>query len=101
MKIPTKFKLFGTTYDVVWDDKRMNDRGEYGVCDYSNTTITLSTTEGATPLSEDRMLDVFYHEKIHAILDMMNEHELSMNEKFVDILAKLLRQADETAEYGK
>lgn len=98
-RIPTKFKLFGTTYNVVWDNKRMNDRGEYGLFDYSTTTITLSTTEGTNELSEDRMLDTFYHEKVHAILDEMHESELSQNEKFVDILGKLLRQADETAEY--
>lgn len=99
MNIPKKFKLFGTTYSIVWDNKRLNDKSVYGLSDYSRTEITLSNTEGTVDLSEDRMMDTFYHEKVHAILDMMHERELSDNEKFVDVFAKLLRQADETAEF--
>lgn len=99
MNIPKKFKLFGTTINIVWDNKRMNDKSLYGLCDYSKNEITLSAIEGTNELSEDRIKDTFYHEKTHAILDAMGEHDLSENEKFVDVFAKLLRQADETAEY--
>ncbi len=97
--VPTEFKLFGTTINIVFDDKRMNDLKYYGCFDYSNSTITLSYNKGTTPLSIDRIKDTFYHEKVHAILDMMNETELSENEKFVDVFAKLLRQSDETTKY--
>lgn len=99
MKIPKRFKLFGTTYTVVFDNKRMNDLKCYGYAEYSESKITLSDTDGVDKLSEDKILDAFYHEKVHSILDMMHERELSDNEKFVDIFAKLLRQADETAEF--
>jgi hypothetical protein len=99
MKIPKKFKLFGTTYNIVWDNKLMNDKRIYGESDYSKSQITLSTTIGIKDLSEDKILDTFYHERTHAILDMMDERDLSENEKFVDVFSKLLRQADETAEY--
>lgn len=99
MKIPKEFKLFGTTYKVVWDNKRMNDKNYYGECDYSKSEITLSTTDGTRELSKDKVLDTYYHEKIHAILDMMHERELSKNEQFVDVFAKLLRQSDETSIY--
>ena len=99
MKIPKRFKLFGTTYNVVFDNKRMNDMKNYGLCDYSQSLITLSDKDGHLDLSEDKIIDTFYHEKIHAILEMMQERELSDNEKFVDLFSKLLRQADETEEY--
>lgn len=99
LKIPKKFKLFGTTVNVVWDNKRMNDMKCYGLCTYSNSEITLSTKANATKLSSDRIMDTFYHERTHAILDAMNEDDLSSNEKFVDVFSKLLRQADETAKY--
>jgi len=99
MKIPKRFKLFSTTYTIVWDNKRMNDRREYGLCDYSKSEITLSTTIGTEGLSEDKILDTYYHERTHAILDMMNERDLSSNEKFVDVFSKLLRQADESSEF--
>jgi len=100
MKIPKSFKLFATTYNVVFDNDRMNELGYYGLCSYSEAKITLSTMKGKTQLNEDRISDVFYHEKVHAILDMMN-NELSNNEQFVDTFAKLLRQSDETSEYDR
>lgn len=91
--------LFGTTYKVVWDNQRLNDRKEYGLSDYGKAEIILSTTIGMEPLSEDRIVDTYYHERTHAILDMMGEDELSANEKFVDVFSKLLRQSDESAIY--
>jgi 2-hydroxy-3-keto-5-methylthiopentenyl-1-phosphate phosphatase len=99
MKIPKTFKLFGTTYNIVWDNDRLNDRNEYGLCDYSRSEIILSNTIGVKKLSDDKIMDTYYHEKTHAILDMMNEGELSSNEKFVDVFSKLLRQSDETSEF--
>lgn len=99
MRIPKSFKLFASKIDVVFDNQRMNDKDCYGLAEYSNTKITLSDTHGTTLLSEDRIMDTFYHEKVHMILDTMHERELSENEKFVDTFAKLLRQSDETAIY--
>lgn len=99
MKIPKKFKLFGTTYNVRWDNEKMNDKSVYGTSDYSTSEILLSTTHGTKKLSEDKIMDTFYHERTHAILDMMHERDLSDNEQFVDVFSKLLRQADESAEY--
>ena len=99
IKIPKSFKLFGTSYKIIWNNDRLNDREEYGLCDYSKSEIILSTTHGLNNLSEDKIMDTYYHEKVHAILDMMHERELSENEKFVDVFAKLLRQSDETSEY--
>jgi hypothetical protein len=98
-EIPKKFKLFGTTYDVVWDNERLNDKSVYGLSSYSASKITLSTTIGTENLSKDKIMDTFYHERTHSILDMMHERELSDNEKFVDVFSKLLRQADESAEF--
>ena len=99
LKIPKRYKLFGTTYNIVWDDILCNERKAYGLSDYSTTEIALSVTDGGRKLSSDRVMDTWYHEKTHSILDMMGEHELSSNEKFVDVFSKLLRQADESAEF--
>lgn len=99
MKIPKRFKLFATTVNVVFDTQRLNDMGVYGLSDYGSSKIILSHSEGAELLTDDRILDTFYHERTHAILDAMNETELSSNEKFVDVFSKLLRQADESAEF--
>lgn len=98
-KIPNRFKLFADTINVVWDDKYLNDKRQYGESDYSECKITLATEENRTKLSQDRIIDTFYHERTHAILDAMHERDLSGNEQFVDVFSKLLRQADETAEF--
>lgn len=99
MKIPKSFKLFATTVNVEFDNQRMNDKQQYGESDYTTSKITLSDINGQRKLSQDNILDTFYHEKVHMILDTMGEYDLSRNEKFVDTFAKLWRQADETAEY--
>ena len=97
--IPRSFKLFASTIKIVWNNKRMDDVKAYGYYDHSKAIITLTNVDGLDKLSDDRKVDSFYHEKIHAILEAMHEHELSSNEKFVDVFAKLLRQSDETSKY--
>lgn len=97
--IPKSFYLFGSKVDVVFDEQRMNDKKLYGESDYSRLTLTLCKTDKTEPLSEDLILDTFYHEKVHMILDSMKENDLSSNEKFVDTFAKLLRQSDITATF--
>ena len=99
MKIPKSFKLFSSVFTVKWDNQKMNDQNIYGICNYSKKEIILSDLDGIDTISEDTRIDTFYHERTHAILDSMGEHDLSKNEKFVDIFSKLLRQADETAKY--
>ncbi len=99
VRIPKSFKLFGTTINVVFDNKYCNDKSRYGESNYGGSKITLSTTQGLDELSEDKIINTFYHEKVHMILDTMGERDISNNENFVDIFAKLLRQSDVTAEY--
>lgn len=93
---PFSFKLFASTINVVWNNEKMIDAGTYGRSDYGQTRIILATVDRDENLSDDRIKDTFYHEKVHIILDTMGETELSKNEKFVDQFAKLLRQSDET-----
>ena len=96
-KLPKSFKLFATEINVVIDNDRMEDMESYGLTEYSFSKITMADTHKMKPLSNGKMADTFYHEKVHMILDTMGERDLSNNEKFVDIFAKLLRQSDETS----
>lgn len=98
MKIPKSFVLFATKIIIEWDNKYCNDKSCYGESSYAQSKIVMANTDGVDALSEGKMSDTFFHEKVHMILDTMHEYELSKNEKFVDVFAKLLRQADETAE---
>ena len=101
MKIPKKFKLFGSTININFQDSRLSYQSRLGDCSYIEGEINLCKEYQGENLSEDVIIDTFYHEKVHVILDGMGEHELSANEKFVDVFSKLLRQSDETAEYKK
>ncbi len=100
MRIPQSFKLFASTITVEFDNKRMNQTERYGESSYGERKIRLSTTQGVDGLAEDGIMDTFYHEKVHMILNTMCRDELSSDEEFVDVFAKLLRQADETAVYS-
>lgn len=99
MKIPKSFKVFASTINVLWNNTRMNDLNCFGLYESYKYTITLSDIDNMEKIAEDKIIDTFYHEKVHAILIAMNEKELNNNEIFVDVFAKLLRQTDETAVY--
>ena len=100
MKIPKSFKLFATTINVVVDNQRTDDMKVFGCHQPHNNTIILADKYGIHNLSEDQMLDTFYHEKVLAILLAMKEDELNENEKLVHVFAKLLRQSDETSTFN-
>ncbi len=99
MKIPKKFKLFGSTIKVIFDNEKLKTEQCIGLSEYNKCQITLTTENTKSKLSQDVIINTFYHEKVHMILDMMHENKMSNNEQFVDVFSKLLRQADETAEY--
>lgn len=99
MKIPKKFKLFGTTINVVWDTEKMDREDALGVTEYVECSITLTKVYKGDKLTDDAIMDTYYHERVHAILHAMHEYKLSSNEKFVEVFSRLLRQSDETAEY--
>ena len=99
MKIPKKFKLFGSTVKVVFDNKRMDDVDAFGLYEYPLQTITLANKDRLDEISEDRITETFYHERTHAILLALGYKELNKDEQFVDLFSKALRQCDETASF--
>jgi hypothetical protein len=99
MRIPKSFKLFSSTITVVYDNERLNDLDAVGLSEIFKFKITLSSKRNECKISEDSIMDTFYHEKVHMILDNMERCDLSKDEQFVDVFAKLLRQSEETAEY--
>ena len=99
MKIPKSFKLFATTINVIFDNERMNNEGLLGLSEIMLSLISLTNKYKGKNLKDETIIDTYYHEKVHMILDAMGEFELSKNEKFVQLLASLLRQVDETSEY--
>ena len=99
MKIPKSFKLFGTTINVVFDSKKLDKDGSIGLAENLKSLITLTDISKGSQINKDVVIDSFYHEKVHMILDAMREYKLSGDEKFVEVFSRLLRQSDESAEY--
>jgi len=99
MKIPKKFKVFASTINIVFDNIGLGFDSCLGSCSFTDSKITLCDTYKGDVITKSVILDTFYHEKIHIILDAMGEHELSKNEKFVEVFSRLLRQSDETSEF--
>lgn len=101
MKIPKRFNLFSSVINVIIDNKLMNDKDYYGQCDYSKRLITLCETRNLDPLSDGKKAGTFYHEKVHMILDFMEEIELTKNEKFVEVFSSLMRESDESVSVNQ
>ena len=99
MKTPKNFKLFATTINVKFDSVRLSNESVLGDCSFIDNLISLCNNYKGEPISESSVIDTFYHEKVHVILDAMGEHELSKNEKFVEVFSRLLRQSEETAKF--
>lgn len=99
MKIPKRFKIFASTINVVYDNTRLSYDDAIGDCSFTDCKVSLCNEYKGDKLPLDCVVDTFYHEKVHIILDSMGEHELSKNEQFVEVFARLLRQSDETAEF--
>jgi hypothetical protein len=99
MKIPKSFKVFASTINVQFDNVRLSNEGNLGDCSFHGNDINLCSEYRGKIISDCSVLDTFYHEKVHIILDAMGEHDLSSNEKFVEVFARLLRQSDQSAEF--
>ena len=97
MNIPNKFKVFASVIDVNFDSERLSNHGLLGDCSFTDGKINLCDKYRGEKISDSCVLDTFYHEKVHIILDAMGEHELSQNEKFVEVFARLLRQSDQSS----
>ena len=95
LNIPKSFEIGGNKIIVEIDDKH-NTAENHGACWLGAGRIVLRTNSNGDKFSADYMSTVFYHELVHLILDVMNEYDLSKNEKFVDVFATLLHQFNKT-----
>ncbi len=99
MKIPTKFKLMGQTFNVEYNKDLINERDLVGVAKLRLNKIELQPNVGGIPITDEQLGHTFCHELVHCILGVLGEKELKENEKFVDTFGGLLFQMLETSEY--
>lgn len=119
-KIPEKFVLFGHTYVVELDPDLYEREACYGLADedykiirlQSKKTLTrrreITNIEGETKtvdvsfdLTDEMLIETFFHEVFHIILDAVGQNELSENEMFVNIVGKALLEIYLTSDNGE
>ena len=87
--IPHSFQLAGFTIKVVIDPQLYKEKKITAEAQYTKNQIVIDPTIlGIAGLEQ-----CFYHELVHWIYYVMNEHELRMDEKHVDMMAHLLYQS--------
>ena len=98
MTVPQRFQLLGRDIRVIFDP-RTEDQfvdGEVldGETDLRHDTITIHVATG----NANAVGHTFYHELVHAILDLMGREDLSADEAFVVMFGGLLWQMHKTAQ---
>jgi len=102
LNIPKNFTLLGHKYSVVIKKDLFETEGCYGNADEDLKLIQLQdigtvtrryeengkTFETSMAITEEMVIETFFHEVMHIIFDAMGEEELSENEKLVNILGK-------------
>ena len=96
-KIPSKISIGGIDLDVKIVQNIPNT-SLLGECCLSEGYIKIAETADGYNQSKSSKEVTFFHELIHCILDVMNESELSSNEKFVSTFSALLAGAIKSAK---
>jgi len=99
IELPKLFKLFGSTYNICIDNTVNDIKGTLGLFSVDDKEISLATCVGLNELPSDTILDTYYHELSHALVKNTGEEEYYKDEKFIDLLGKLLRQYVESVKY--
>lgn len=89
MKIPDSIRINGVEYEIVYvPNLRLNDVLAFGVIDYNDAKISISTTDGT---EHQRRCQTLWHEILHGI---RNENGLVIEneEAVVEMFAKGIYQ---------
>ena len=102
INIPKEFTLLGHKYTVVIKKDLFETEDCYGNADEDLKLIQIQDLGEVTKrykedgkmverkliITEETMIETFFHEVVHIILDSTGELNLSQNEKFVNMMGK-------------
>lgn len=98
-EIPNKINIIDSEFKVKFVDDFLSDTGNFGTASMYKEQIILSNpTESIT---ENTIVETFYHEVLHVILHKLGYDELTTNEQFVDQVATCLNQAFKEMTFRK
>lgn len=88
MILPKSFELAGLTVTIEINNNAIKENNFIGQSDFVFQKIIMDIATAPRETVEQ----AFFHEAVHWILYIMNEHTLRNNEQFVDVFAHLLYQ---------
>ncbi len=105
--------LFGHEYTVVLVKNLYESESCYGIADDDLKLIKLQDLGTVTKkyeeegkhievqftITEQTLIETFFHEVIHIILDSLGEEQLSENEKFVNMMGKAFLEVYLSSRY--
>lgn len=98
MEVPCNFELMGQTITVQFDDKLADKHDIVGMASFRRNEIILQPENTGISRNADQIYKTFYHELMHQIFKILNEHDLANNEKLIDCVAGLLYQYEKTKQ---
>lgn len=117
-KIPTSFILFGSKYNIVFENELYEKEDCFGMAEEDIKLIRLQSRVPVPVIREVRddngvfkkvktsflitdeiVVETFYHEISHIILDAIGETKLSRDEKLVNMLGKAFLEIYLSSEY--
>lgn len=90
--IPRQFELMALTVTVEVTDELPKDLDGH----WSHSKQRIRVRPVGKKVTEQAQLQAFWHEAVHAILQVLSYDKLSDDEKFVDRLAQCLAQIEQT-----
>jgi hypothetical protein len=97
MSIPSRIEIAGQEITVKQVRDLYDRDGVYGDWCSRTNTIRIQKPGAAHPL--DTIFGTYYHEVLHAVLDLAGHTEWSKNEDFVERVGQLLYQAEKSRRY--
>jgi hypothetical protein len=116
-RIPTEFTLFGHRYTVTIEEDLFEKEQCYGVTDDDLKIVRLQKKKKVTKkniddstkkvtditfdLTDEVIIETFYHELVHVILSALGESKLSENEALVNMIGKAQLEIYLSSTYGE
>lgn len=116
LTIPTEFTLFGHKYKIVLEKDLITTEAAYGTAaedlkliriqDVGQVLKIYTDDSGKEEkvmltITDETVIETFFHEITHIILDSMGEDSISENEKLVNIMGKAWLEIYLSLKYEK
>lgn len=100
LQVPTTIRVGKHRYSIEVVEAMLR-KHEMGRAHYDKRRIEVGRKSNTTGkrYSNTQIMDTFWHEVVHVILNEMGEHSLNNDERFVTEFANRLTQAINTAEF--